>query len=191
MLRDADAAMYVAKARGPGVVEVFDDAASNRSLDRLGIRSELLRARDRDELEVRYQPLVELETGTTGRLRGTGALDRIPERGPISPDVFIPLAEETGEIVALDRWVMEQACRQLAEWQRLPGWDRLNMNVNVSAVQLRQSDVADRIVALDAPDRRDAGRHLARGDRAQPTSATMRLSATEHLRGQRRALRAG
>ncbi len=147
MLRDADAAMYVAKARGPGVVEVFDDAASNRSLDRLGMRSELLRARDRDQLEVRYQPLVELKTG---QVVGFEALVRWthPERGPIPPDVFIPLAEESGEVVAIDRWVMERACRQLAEWQKLPGWAALTMNVNLSAIQLRQTDVADRILGL-------------------------------------------
>ena len=147
MLRDADAAMYVAKSRGPGVVEVFDDAASHRSLDRLSIRSELLRALDRDEFEVLYQPIVELRDG---RPVGFEALLRWthPERGPIPPDVFIPLAEETGEIVPIGTWVLEQACHQLAEWQRRPGWKGLNLNVNLSAVQLWQGDVADQIVSL-------------------------------------------
>ena len=147
MLRDADAAMYVAKSRGPGVVEVFDDAASSRSLDRLSIRSELLRALDRNELEVRYQPLVEIDTG---RPVGFEALLRWnhPQRGAIPPDVFVPLAEETGTIVPIGAWVLEQACLQLAEWQRLPGWAGLNLNVNLSAVQLSQPDVAQRIAAL-------------------------------------------
>jgi EAL domain-containing protein (putative c-di-GMP-specific phosphodiesterase class I) len=147
MLRDADAAMYVAKSRGPGLVEVFDDAASSRSLDRLSIRSELLRALDRNELEVLYQPIVELNTGHPtafeALLRWTH-----PERGLIPPDVFIPLAEETGEIVAIGAFVMEQACHQLATWQRLPGWGELNLNVNLSAAQLWQADAAHRIISI-------------------------------------------
>jgi diguanylate cyclase (GGDEF)-like protein len=141
MMRDADAAMYVAKSRGTGVVEVFDDAASHRSLDRLSIRSELMRALDRGEFEVLYQPVIEL---ATGRPVGFESLLRWThhERGPIPPDVFIPLAEETGEIVAIGAWVLEQSCRQLAAWQRLPGWRGLNLNVNLSAAQLWQADVS-------------------------------------------------
>jgi diguanylate cyclase (GGDEF)-like protein len=147
MLRDADAAMYAAKSHGPGVVEVFDDAASRRSLDRLSLRSELLRALDRDEFEVHYQPIVDLRTG---RPFGFEALLRWThhDRGPIPPDVFIPLAEETGEIVAIGDWVLEQACRQLVSWQRLPGWHDLSLNVNLSAAQLWQPDVAPRVLAL-------------------------------------------
>jgi diguanylate cyclase (GGDEF)-like protein len=147
MLRDADAAMYVAKSRGPGVVEVFDDAASNRSLDRLSIRSELLRAIDRDEFEVLYQPIVDL---VTGRPTAFEALLRWthPVRGPIPPDVFIPLAEETGEIVPIGKWVMERACRQLARWQTMPGWRRLTLNVNLSAAQLWHGNTADEVTAV-------------------------------------------
>ena len=146
MLRDADAAMYVAKSRGPAVVEVFDEAASNRALDRLDIRSELQRALDRDELEVVYQPIVELETG---RPTAFEALLRWthPRRGAIPPDVFIPLAEETGEIVAIGNWVMAQACRQLAAWQKLPGWADLRLNVNLSAAQLWHAGAARQIIA--------------------------------------------
>jgi diguanylate cyclase (GGDEF)-like protein len=147
MLRDADAAMYVAKSRGPGVVEVFDEAASHRSLDRLSIRSELQRALDRDQFEVVYQPIVELDTGQPvafeALLRWTH-----PQRGVISPDVFIPLAEETGKIIPIGTWVLEQACRQLAVWQRLPGWHRLRLNVNLSAAQLWQSEVAGQVLSL-------------------------------------------
>jgi diguanylate cyclase (GGDEF)-like protein len=147
MLRDADAAMYVAKSRGPGVVEVFDEAASHRSLDRLSIRSELLRALDRDQFEVVYQPIVDLYTNRPvafeALLRWTH-----PERGVISPDVFIPLAEETGKIIPIGAWVLQQACRQLADWQRLPGWHRLRLNVNLSAAQLWQSEVAGQVLSL-------------------------------------------
>ncbi len=146
MLRDADAAMYVAKLRGPGVVEVFDDAASLRSLDRLSIRSELLHALDRHEFEVHYQPIVELETGRTVAFEALLRWNH-PERGTIGPDVFVPLAEETGEIVAIGEWVLVEACRQLASWQRMPGWRNLQLNANLSATQLKQVGVAQHILS--------------------------------------------
>jgi len=147
MLRDADAAMYVAKARGPGEVEVFDEAASHRSLDRLGIRSELLRALDRHEMDLVYQPIVRLDSN---ELVGFEALLRWthPERGPIPPDTFITLAEETGVIVPIGWFVLERACRQLAAWQTRPGWRRLQLTVNLSAAQLGQENVAEHILAL-------------------------------------------
>jgi EAL domain-containing protein (putative c-di-GMP-specific phosphodiesterase class I) len=147
MLRDADAAMYAAKARGSGEVEVFDEAASYRSLDRLSIRSELMRALERDEMDVVYQPIVRLDSS---RLMGFEALLRWThsERGPIPPDTFIPLAEETGEIVPIGWFVLERACRQLAAWQRQPGWHRLQLTVNLSAAQLWQENVANHILAL-------------------------------------------
>jgi diguanylate cyclase (GGDEF)-like protein len=147
MLRDADAAMYAAKAHGPGEVEVFDEAASHRSLDRLGIRSELLRALERHEMDVVYQPIVRLDSS---RLVGFEALLRWthPERGPIPPDTFVPLAEETGVIVPIGWFVLERACRQLATWQCRAGWSRLQLTVNLSAAQLWQENVAERILAL-------------------------------------------
>jgi diguanylate cyclase (GGDEF)-like protein len=147
MLRDADAAMYVAKSRGAGVVEVFDDAASHRSLDRLSIRSELLRALDRDQFEVVYQPIVDLETGQPVAFEALLRWNH-PERGVISPDVFIPLAEETGKIIPIGAWVLEQACRQLAQWQRRPGWRGLQLTLNLSAAQLWQSEVAGQVLSL-------------------------------------------
>ena len=175
---------------GPGVVEVFDDAASHRSLDRLSIRSELLRALDRDEFEVLYQPIVELDTG---RPVGFEALLRWthPERGPIPPDVFIPLAEETGEIVAIGTWVLEQACRQLAEWQRLPGWDGLNLNVNLSAAQLWQRRRDRSGARADAPGR---GRTRTTCGSRSPRSSHAGddvTAVTAESAGHRRPLRAG
>ncbi|GII20428.1 hypothetical protein Pme01_00250 [Planosporangium mesophilum] len=141
MLRDADAAMYTAKNRGPGLVEVFDEAASHRSLDRLALRSELSHAVERDQLRLRYQPIVNL---ATSEILGFEALLRWhhPVRGVVPPDDFIPLAEETGAIIGIGDWVLAQACRQLAVWQRLPGRSRLGMNVNLSATQLQQPGVA-------------------------------------------------
>ncbi|SDZ38187.1 PAS domain S-box-containing protein/diguanylate cyclase (GGDEF) domain-containing protein [Micromonospora pattaloongensis] len=147
MLRDADAAMYAAKNAGPGLVEVFDEAASHRSLDRLELRSELVRALDRDQFAVHYQPIFDL---ATGRILGFEALLRWhhPVRGMVPPDAFIPLAEETGAIASIGSWVLAQSCRQLAAWHRLPGWDRLGISVNLSATQLRQPELASQTLAV-------------------------------------------
>jgi diguanylate cyclase (GGDEF)-like protein len=135
MLRNADAAMYVAKGKGPGRVEVFDDAASLRSLDRLDLRSELDYALARGQLSVVYQPLVELKNNA---IRSFEALVRWrhPTRGPVPPDVFIPMAEETGRINEIGAWVLAQACEQLGAWQRLFPAGGLTVGVNVSSVQL-------------------------------------------------------
>jgi EAL domain-containing protein (putative c-di-GMP-specific phosphodiesterase class I) len=147
MLRDADAAMYVAKSRGSGLVEVFDEAASHHSLDRLQVGSELTRALARDQLSMHYQPIYHLRSG---HVLGFEALLRWhhPERGLIPADLFIPMAEDTGAITAIGRWALEQACRQLSAWQRLPGWRHVQMSVNVSAAQLQQADFATHV--LDA-----------------------------------------
>ena len=146
MLRDADAAMYTAKGKSPGLVEVFDADASKLSLDRLAIRADLLSALDRDELSVYYQPIFALDTAT---ILGFEALLRWthPERGPISPEVFIPLAEETGAILPIGSWVLDQACRQSVAWQGM-GWPDsgrsrpLTMSINLSANQLHQPELA-------------------------------------------------
>jgi diguanylate cyclase (GGDEF)-like protein len=159
MLRDADAAMYVAKERGLGQVEVFDEADSHRALGRLDLRSELPHALDRGQLDVHYQPIVALDSG---RVVAFEALARWhhPRHGTVPPDVFVPLAEDTGTIVTIGAWVLGQACRQLAAWRRLPseGCSSLAISVNVSAGQLRQTGAAERILAVI----RDAG--LAPGD---------------------------
>lgn len=141
MLRDADAAMYAAKGRGPGLLEIFDDDAATRSIERLSMRSDLAAALDQNALMIHYQPICELATGTTV---GFEALLRWrhPVHGMIPPDVFIPLAEETGAIRQIGAWVLGQACHQLAEWHQLPLRKRLAMNVNVSARQLRHSALA-------------------------------------------------
>jgi len=154
MLRDADAAMYVAKDKGLGQVEVFDEAASHRSLDRLDLRSELLHALDRDQFRVHYQPIVALDTG---RVMAMEALLRWtnPRHGVVAPDVFIPLAEETGAIVPIGRWVLEQACRQLADWKRHPYGDDIAVSVNLSAAQLRANRAAAHTLAVIRDNRID------------------------------------
>lgn len=146
MLRDADAAMYVAKERGRGQVEVFDEVASHRSLDRLDLRSELPYALDRDQLHLRYQPILAMDTG---QVVGFEALLRWthPRHGAVPPDVFIPLAEETGAIARIGAWVLDQACRQLAQWRRSGRADGITMCVNLSAAQLRQQQLVAQTVA--------------------------------------------
>lgn len=134
LLRDADAAMYRAKKAGGGRYEVFDDAMRAEVLGRLRIETELRHALEHDELRVHYQPIVDT---TTGLPRGMEALVRWqhPERGLVAPLDFIPIAEETGLIIALGRWVLETACRQGASWQRRFGRP-LKMFVNVSGRQI-------------------------------------------------------
>jgi diguanylate cyclase (GGDEF)-like protein/PAS domain S-box-containing protein len=147
MLRDADAAMYAAKDRGPGLIQVFDDDASHRSLDRLDLRSDLLRALEHRQLALAYQPIWDLETG---RVLAFEALLRWthPQRGPVPPDVFIPVAEETGAIIPIGHWVLDQACRQLADWQRRTDRCDLRMNVNLSPMQLQQPHLAAQVLGV-------------------------------------------
>jgi len=140
VLRNADIAMYRAKARGPSRIEIYRDDDERNVVSRLRTSNELHRAIERDELELHYQPFVDLKTET---LVGMEALVRWqhPTRGLLLPQEFIPLAEDSGMIVALGEWIVNEACRQTVEWfelRRGSGLDnnRLNMSVNVSAVQL-------------------------------------------------------
>jgi EAL domain-containing protein (putative c-di-GMP-specific phosphodiesterase class I) len=134
--------MYRAKSSGLGNCVVYESAMGQRAAERLDNETELRHAIDAGALRVYYQPIVDL---ATGRIRELEALVRWhhPERGLISPAEFIPLAEETGLIVPLVRWVLDEACRQLRGWQ-LSGQfdDSLILNVNVSARQLQQRDLA-------------------------------------------------
>ena len=148
LIRDADAAMYRAKDRGRARYEVFDEGMRGRAIERLRVENDLRRALERDELRLEYQPVVSLRNfsivGVEALLRW-----RHPERGEIPPSEFIPIAEENGLIEPIGRWVLEQACRQAAEWyQARPDAAPLTMSVNLSAVQ------------VDAP---LAARHRRRG----------------------------
>jgi diguanylate cyclase (GGDEF)-like protein/PAS domain S-box-containing protein len=152
MLRDADSALHTAKRQGRGQVRVFDEAASVRSRDRLEVSSNLGAALARGELSLHYQPIVELDGQ---RLIGFEALARWkhPTRGFIPPDVFIPIAEDTGAILEIGDWVLGQASRQLAAWRTTAGDMPMRMNVNLSPVQIEQPDAADRALRII----RDAG----------------------------------
>jgi len=140
LLRDADVAMYRAKERGRGRVEVFDEALRTRIMERLDLENGLRRALQRDELRVYYQPEV---SASQGRMIAVEALVRWehPERGLLEPKEFVPLAEETGMIVEIGEWVLNEACRQIAAW-RANGSD-IDLAVNVSARQLVQPDIVE------------------------------------------------
>jgi predicted signal transduction protein with EAL and GGDEF domain len=133
LLGDADAAMYRAKARGRGGYELFDEAMRTSLLARVRTETELRLALDRGELEVYYQPVIDL---TTGLPVSTEALVRWqhPERGLIMPLEFIPIAEETGLIALLGLYVLERACRQTAAWQHDID-PAIGVSVNVSGRQ--------------------------------------------------------
>ncbi len=134
LLSNADVARYRARAASPGAVVTYDGEMRAALLDRLEMQAHLQTALDRHELVLHYQPIVELDTG---RSTGVEALLRWthPSRGPVPPSDFIPIAEVTGAIVPIGRWVLETACRQVARWRTVD--PELTMNVNVSAHQLR------------------------------------------------------
>jgi diguanylate cyclase (GGDEF)-like protein/PAS domain S-box-containing protein len=151
LLRNADLAMYAAKRKGKDRVELFRSRLYAQERDRLALKTDLERALDRGELRVVYQPILELRTGA---MVGAEALLRWthPERGPIPPAEFIPLAEEGGQIVELGRFVLRTACQEVARWPRpVRGWP-LAISVNLSARQLDGTLVKEVSQALAASD---------------------------------------
>ena len=145
MLRDADIAMYRAKAKGKARYQVFDQAMRAQATTRLQLETEMRAALERGEFEVHYQPIVNLETN---ELMGFEALVRWrhPTRGMIAPDDFIPAAEETGLILPLGRWILGESCRQMREWQdTYPQASSLMVSVNLSCKQFLQSDLAEQV----------------------------------------------
>jgi diguanylate cyclase (GGDEF)-like protein/PAS domain S-box-containing protein len=147
LLRDADLAMYRAKNRGKAQYEVFDRSMNSYAMERLELETDLRRAIERSEFRVHYQPVVLLESS---RIVEVEALVRWehPRRGMVSPAQFIPLAEETGLILPIGRWVLEEACRQMRAWQmQYPSEPPLMISVNLSARQFQHpklvEDIAD------------------------------------------------
>ena len=136
ILRDADTALYRAKAQGRGRCVEFDVSMHDRAVELLHLETALRRALDRREFRIHYQPVVSL---TTGQITGAEALLRWkhPERGLVPPMDFIPLAEETGLIVEIGAWVLEEACRQMKEWQEKLGQAQLEIGVNLSSRQFQ------------------------------------------------------
>ncbi len=144
MIRDADTAMYRAKAAGKNRFVVFDSRMHENVLARLAMENDLRLAIDDDQLRLVYQPIVSLENGC---VRGFEALVRWqhPAKGVVSPLDFIPLAEEIGMIVAIGEWVLREACLELARWRRLPDLGDLCVSVNLSRKQLVCPDLVERI----------------------------------------------
>ena len=145
MLRDADIAMYRAKAASKARYEVFDANLHTELADRLRLEADLRQALADGTLAVHYQPLFNL---ASGRLRGFEALARWshPTRGDISPVTFIPIAEETGLIIELTDMVLSRSCRQLRQWQlRAVSLRELKMQVNISSNDLAHSALAERV----------------------------------------------
>ncbi|HJU40972.1 MAG TPA: GGDEF domain-containing phosphodiesterase, partial [Tahibacter sp.] len=142
LLRDADTAMYRAKARGKSGYVVFDEAMHAEARARFALETDLRLAIERDEFDVWYQPLVDLKSGA---LAGCEALLRWrhPTRGLLVPPDFLAVAEETGLIVPIDWWMLEHACGDLARWRReYPAFSHLRVNVNVDDRQFSERDVA-------------------------------------------------
>ena len=145
VLRDADTAMYRAKVLGKARHEVFDKTMHTFAMNLLQMETDLRRAIERKEFVLHYQPIVSLETGT---ISGFEALIRWqhPERGFVSPDEFISIAEETGLIIPIGQWVLEEACRQIRDWQKqFPQYPPLQISVNLSSKQFVNSDLIDQI----------------------------------------------
>ncbi|RCJ20984.1 diguanylate phosphodiesterase [Nostoc sp. ATCC 43529] len=145
LLRDADTAMYRAKAQGRAKYHVFDPAMHQEAIHLLELENDLRRGVERQEFLVYYQPIVSL---TTGRISGFEALVRWrhPTRGLVSPIEFIPVAEETGLISAINTWVLQSACHQLSIWQHHPITpEPLSISVNLSARLFSQPNLLDQI----------------------------------------------
>jgi EAL domain-containing protein (putative c-di-GMP-specific phosphodiesterase class I) len=141
LLKDAELAMYRAKQQGADRIEVFKPAMRSQKIDQLTLESDLRRALEREEIMIFYQPIVRLEDRT---IAGFEALLRWnhPRLGRLGPAEFIPIAEQTGLIADLGRFVLERAARQLVIWQRLlPNATPIFVSVNISSRQLLRQDL--------------------------------------------------
>ena len=145
LIRHADSAMYRAKTRGKARYEVFDLAMHQRAVNLLQLETDIRSAVQKKEFRLVYLPVVSI---ADERVAGFEALVRWehPERGMVSPESFVPLAEETGLIIPLGRWILEEACRQMVEWtERYPALQDLTVSVNLSAKQVQQPNLVEEV----------------------------------------------
>jgi len=146
LIRNADVAMYQAKARGRNGYQFYAPSMSGEGVERLRLEALLRRAIEKHEIFLQYQPQVEIDTG---RLIGVEALVRwnSPELGPVPPNRFIPVAEDTGFISQLGQWVLAEACRQMVAWERA-GLYVPKMAVNLSVRQFERGSIAPLVAAV-------------------------------------------
>ena len=139
LVRNADVAMYIAKTRGKGRYVLFEPEMHSAALQRLDTEADLRKAIDRDEFYLEYQPIVMLETG---EVTGAEALLRwrTSDRRTVPPSMFIPIAEETGLILPIGRWVLREACRTARQWEQDRGFP-LRVTVNLSGRQLQDASI--------------------------------------------------
>ncbi len=178
IIRDADAAMYSAKNQGKGGIETYRPELHNDVLKRFELVTELRRALERKEFTLYYQPIVRLEDE---QIRGVEALVRWvhPTRGLVPPSDFIPIAEQSGMVVHIDRWVMAEACRAVSAWQNeFPSRPPLTMSVNVSARQLQDPELTrevERCVRNAGLDPGSLTLEITEGVLLQDSEATARI----------------
>ncbi len=142
-LRDADAAMYRAKEAGKARSEVFDREMHVRNMNLLQIETDLRHAVEREEFEVLYQPIVDLSTGSVSEFEALIRW-RHPIHGLVGPNEFVHVAEETGLIIPMGRWILEECCRQIARWQTKFG-SKFSISVNLSAKQLMHPTLTQQV----------------------------------------------
>lgn len=147
LLRNADTALYRAKAQGGSCHTVFDQTMHQRAVALWQMATQAQFAVQREELKLRYQPIINAENG---RVIGVEALLRWhhPQHGSISPGEFIPVMEETGVISMIGKWVLKEACSQVCQWQQLPNGEDVKINVNISARQLTQNDLINQVKTI-------------------------------------------
>ena len=147
LVRDADVAMYRAKSDGRGRHVLFDPSMHTDSLARLELENDLRHALDHHELRVHYQPIVMMASGDVSEVEALVRWQH-PTRGLVSPGEFIPIAEDTGMIIPLGMWVLEEACRQVAAWHvQFPAKPRLTLSVNLSPRQFQQPSLVEDVAA--------------------------------------------
>ncbi|WP_404786260.1 EAL domain-containing protein [Altericista sp. CCNU0014] len=139
LIRDADIAMYRAKAQGKGRYQIFDAHMRDQAVASSKLEQDLQHALERGQLEVYYQPIVSLTTQKTVSFEALVRWNH-PQKGMLSAGEFIPMAEETGLCMLIDWWILKEACTQMNQWQQSSEWSTLCLNVNLSAKQVIQAN---------------------------------------------------
>ena len=183
VLRDADTAMYRAKSAEPGTLAFFDAAMHAGALHRQSLHNEIHRALRENQFEVHYQPIVNLATGRTDRFEALVRW-RHPERGLVLPQEFLPVMEETGLIVRLGHWILDEVCRQLAEW----GPAVVNVSINVSDAEFWRQDLLAHVLQTLANHGLAPGRltlEITEGVLMRRPEVALRMMREMHLAGLR------